>query len=229
MASPLGSSLAGMRSADRPPEPVARPLDPESAEWVRTLSAIGPEYEAALARLHELLLRICRSELRRRQHGITGPEVDDIAHQAAADALLAVTSKVDRFRGEAQFTTWAFKFAMFEVSNKLGRHFWRDPGVPLDTEAWERLPDRFGLDPARESEWRDLVAALRKAVDEILTEHQRTLLKAILFGVPIDALAAQLGTNRNAIYKTVFDARRKLRAFLVTNGYLGDNDVSRLT
>jgi RNA polymerase sigma-70 factor, ECF subfamily len=203
--------------------------DPESDEWVRALTASGPERDDALARLHGLLLRISRSELNRRagQHRITGPELDDIAHQAAADALLAVTGKLGQFRGESRFTTWAFTFVVFEVSGKLGRHFWRTPDVTLDAEDWDRLPDRFGLLPEDESEWRELMAALHEAVDQELTPHQRRLFVAIVLnGVPLDALVAELDSNRNAIYKSLFDARRKLRANLVANGYL-DNDPAR--
>ena len=157
-----------------------------------------------------------------------GPELDDLAHQAAADAVVAVIAKIGEFRGESRFTTWAYKFVIFEVSAKIGRHFWRQPRVPMEAADWERLPDRFGLDPARESEWRDLARALRQAVEEELTEHQRRVFIAIAVnGVPLDALVAELGSSRNAIYKTMFDARRKLRACLVANGYLPENPVRR--
>jgi RNA polymerase sigma-70 factor (ECF subfamily) len=205
-------------------------MDPDSTEWVRTLGGGGPEREDALHRLHELLLRIARSELHRRagQHRLVGPELDDVAHQAAADALLAITGKIDQFRGDSRFTTWAFKFVVFEVSSKIGRHFWRDPDVSLDAEDWDRLPSRFGLEPSDESEWRDLLAGLRRAVDDELTERQRTLFVAIVLnGVPLDAMVARLGSNRNAIYKTLFDARRKLRANLVANGYLDHHKPTR--
>jgi RNA polymerase sigma-70 factor, ECF subfamily len=204
----------------------ARPgqLDAESARWVSALTRAGPEREAALARLHGLLLRIAHAEMHRRgpRAQITGPELDDLAHQAAADALLAITGKIGQFRGDSRFTTWAYKFVIFEVSAKIGRHFRRPPTVPLDTEDWERLPDRFGFDPARQSEWRELLTALRRAVNEKLTERQRAIFVAIVLnGVPLDALVLELGSNRNAIYKTLFDARRKLRADLAANGYLG--------
>ena len=205
-------------------------LDPESAGWLSALTRTGPAREAALTRLHELLVRIAHAELRRRgpQPQITGPELDDLAYQAAADALLAITGKLGQFRGESRFTTWAYKFVVFEVSAKLGRHFWRRPTVPLGGEAWERLPDRFGFDPAQQSEWRDLLAALRRAVDEELTPRQREVFVAIVVNdVPLDALAIQLGSNRNAIYKMVFDARRKLRAALAANGYLGPESSRR--
>jgi RNA polymerase sigma-70 factor, ECF subfamily len=198
-------------------------LDGESAQWIRDLSDSGLGRQQVLARLHELLLRIARGELRRRsgQHPITGPELDDIAHQAATDALLAITGKLDQFRGESRFMTWAYKFVILEVSAKLGRHFWQRPTVALETEDWDRLPDRFGMGPAEHAQWRGLIDALHRAVDEELSERQRQVFVAIVLrGVPLDALVVQLGSNRNAIYKTMFDARRKLRAALAANGYL---------
>jgi RNA polymerase sigma-70 factor (ECF subfamily) len=201
------------------------PFDPDSGQWIRELGGAEPQREAALARLHGLLLRIARSELRRRgsQLRISGPELDDLAYQAAADALLAITVKLRQFRGESKFTTWAYKFVIFEVSAKIGRHFWATPAVPMDTEDWERLPDRLGLDPARETERRELADAVRRAVDEHLTLRQRQIFVAIVInGVPIDALATELGSTRNAIYKTMFDARRKLRGALTASGYLND-------
>jgi RNA polymerase sigma-70 factor, ECF subfamily len=154
--------------------------------------------------------------------GITGPELDDLAHQAASDAMLAIIAKLDTFRGESRFTTWAYRFVMLEVSSKLGRHFWRQhPAASLDTEDWDRLPDRFGLDPGEQAEQADLMAAVRRAVEEALTAHQRRLFVAIVVnGIPLDALVAQSGMSRNSIYKAVFDARRKIRAYLVANGYL---------
>jgi RNA polymerase sigma-70 factor (ECF subfamily) len=191
---------------------------------------VGPEHDATTVRLHALLLRVARSEAYRRsaQLRIAGPELDDLAHQAAADAMVHVVAKVDKFRGESRFTTWACKFAIFEMSTKIGRHFWRHPTTSMDAEDWDQLPDRFGLDPAETSEWGALVVALRAAVDHDLTDHQRRIFVAIVLnGVPLDALVAELGSNRNAIYKTLFDARRKLRASLVTNGYLADNPSRR--
>jgi RNA polymerase sigma-70 factor, ECF subfamily len=200
-------------------------LDPDSAEWLRLLADTGPPREAALARLHEMLVRIARGEAGRRapRLRLAGPELDDLAYQAAADALIAITGKLGQFRGESRFTTWAYKFVVFEVSAKLGRHFWRHPEVPLEAEDWNRLPGRFGFDPAQEAEWRDLLAALRRAVDEELTARQRRVFVAlVLTGVPLDALVIELASSRNAIYKTLFDARRKLRAALAANGYIGD-------
>ena len=132
-------------------------LDAESAEWRRALVGTGPRREEALVRLHGLLLRIARGEVARRgpRLQLSGPELDDLAHQAADDALVAITSKIGQFRGESRFTTWAYKFVIFEVSTKIGRHFWRHPSVPFNAEDWDRLPGRFGFDPAHEAEWRD--------------------------------------------------------------------------
>jgi RNA polymerase sigma-70 factor (ECF subfamily) len=207
---------------DRPASPVQ--LDPESAGWLGALAGTGPQREVALARLHEMLLRIAQRECRRRgpRLRITGPELDDLAYQAAADAMMAITRKLGQFRGESRFTTWAYKFVILEVSGKIGRHFWRNPAVPLDAEDWDKLPDRFGFEPAREAEWRDLLAALRRAVDTELSPRQRQVFVAIVVNaVPLDALAIELSSNRNAIYKMMFDARRKLRAALAANGYMG--------
>jgi RNA polymerase sigma-70 factor (ECF subfamily) len=205
-------------------------LDPESAEWLGALAGRDPQREAALTRLHGMLLRIAQRECRRRgpRLRITGPELDDLAYQAAADALVAITAKLGQFRGESRFTTWAYKFVIFEVSAKIGRHFWRNPGVPLGDEDWNRLPDRFGFEPAREAEWRDLLVALRRAVDTELSPRQRQVFVAIVVNaVPLDALVVELGSNRNAIYKTMFDARRKLRAALAANGYMGHDTAGR--
>src|SRR5947207_5379294 len=175
---------------EQAPAAVSR-LDPDSAGWLRMLSGTGPAHEAALARLHEMLVRIAQAEVGRRGRRlrIAGPELDDLAYQAAADALIAITGKLGQFRGESRFTTWAYKFVIFEVSDKIGRHFWRNPAVALDAEDWDRLPDRFGFGPAHEAEWRDLLAALRRAVDQQLTAHQRMVFVAIVLnGVPLDTL-----------------------------------------
>jgi RNA polymerase sigma-70 factor (ECF subfamily) len=115
------------------------------------------------------------------------------------------------------------------VSAKIGRHLWRHPSVPLDGEDWDRLPDRFGFDPAQQAEWRDLLAALRRAVNTELTARQREVFVAIVLNdIPLDTLVLELASNRNAIYKVLFDARRKLRAALDANGYLRA-DTSRHT
>ena len=203
--------------------PTESTLDEDSAAWVGGLSGAGVEHDAAIARLHALLLRIAHVEAGRRAgiNGIVGPELEDLAHQAAADACLSIVRKIDEFRGDSKFTTWAYKFVIYEVSNKFSRHTWRRADVQLGEDVWQRLPGRLGTDPEDVVGSRELVVAVRKAVHETLTPHQRRIFVAIVLeATPLDVLATELGSNRNAIYKTLFDARRKLRAHLVTDGYI---------
>ncbi|KOV97937.1 RNA polymerase sigma 70 [Streptomyces sp. NRRL WC-3723] len=199
-------------------------MDPESAAWVDALEdSDGPEYEQACARLHTLLVRIAMDDVFRRgpRYRITGPELNDLAHQAAADALMRITHKIHDFRGEARFTTWAFRFVMLEVSSKLGRHFWRVSNARFDPEEWAQIPDRAGVDPVSHSQARELVEAIRDAVDTALSARQRQVFTALVVnGVPLETLASELETNRNALYKTIFDARKKLRARLVASGHI---------
>jgi RNA polymerase sigma-70 factor (ECF subfamily) len=206
--------------------PTERELDAESAEWLRRLSAgDGARLQEAEGELHARLLRIALAEVRRRSAStpVTGPEVSGIAHQAADDAMLAILAKLASFRGESRFITWAYRFVILEVSSKLGRHYWRDPPVTLDAGQWERLPDRLGIDPEQHAESAAILAEVRRVVDAELTAHQRRIFVAVVVdGIPLDALAARLSLQRNAIYKVIFDARRKIRRALVANGYLED-------
>lgn len=205
-------------------------LDEESSAWLRRLGAGGGERHAAERELHARLVRIALAEVRRRSAStpVTGPELDDVAHQAAGDAMLAILAKLGDFRGESRFITWAYRFVILEVSAKLGRHYWRNPPVALDAGQWERLPGRLGIDPARQAEAAGILAEVRRVVDEELTSHQRRVFVAIIVdGIPLDALAAELGLRRNAIYKVIFDARRKIRRALVANGYLDEPALER--
>jgi RNA polymerase sigma-70 factor (ECF subfamily) len=214
-----GGSLSGVECV-RLPTP---DLDEESAGWLRRLGADGGERQAAERELHARLVRIALAEVRRRSAStpVTGQELEDVAHQAAGDAMLAILAKLGDFRGESRFITWAYRFVILEVSSKLGRHYWRNPPVALDAAQWERLPDRLGIDPAEHAESAGILAEVRRVVDDELTSHQRRVFVAIVVdGIPLDALAAKLGLQRNALYKVIFDARRKIRRALVANGYL---------
>lgn len=185
----------------------------------------GRDRDAALSRLHAMLLRAARTELGRRapRAGISGPEVDDLAHQAADDAVVSILRRMSEFRGESRFTTWAYKFAILEVSSKLGRHFWNRPTLSLEWDQWDQLPARFGVAPELAAEAREMITVVRAAVDNVLTDRQRHVFVALVVdGIPLDALAAKMATDRNALYKVMFDARRKIRAELVTKGYLID-------
>ncbi|HEY7047204.1 MAG TPA: sigma-70 family RNA polymerase sigma factor [Jatrophihabitantaceae bacterium] len=205
-------------------------VDPESVVWIESLAAGAPGRDAALARLHALLLRAARAELSRRaaRSRIAGAELDDLAHQVAADALMSITRRLTSFRGESRFTTWAYRFVILEVSSKLGRHFWSRGDVVLEPEQWDQVPARLGVTPEAAAEAGELFAAVRSIVETQLTSRQREIFVALLVqGIPADALAVKLQTNRNAIYKAMFDVRRKIRATLVTDGYLGDSTSIR--
>jgi RNA polymerase sigma-70 factor (ECF subfamily) len=196
-------------------------LDADSREWLRSLRAVDGTRDAAIARLHALLLRGARFEVARRWPALPhlrGNELDDIANEAADDALMSVLRRLDDFRGASRFTTWAYKFALLEAAVKLRRRAWQGREIPLEPEDWGALANP-GLDPGAEAEQSELLAAVQTAIAEILTPHQRSVLVALaLNDVPIDVLAERLNTNRGALYKTLHDARRKLRKHLDERG-----------
>jgi RNA polymerase sigma-70 factor, ECF subfamily len=193
------------------------PLDDESRRWLRDLRSEGRTKEDAVARLHELLLRAARFEVARRRATLPhlrGSDLDDVAFQAADDALLSVLRRLDDFRGASRFTTWAYKFALLEAAVKLRKRAWQGREVPLEPESWA-LFSSSGLEPDAEAEQSELLERIRAAIADELTPHQRRVLIALAVnGVPIDVLAERLGTTRGALYKTLHDARRKLRAHL---------------
>jgi len=203
-------------------EPRARPLlDEESRAWLRDLRSDGGTREEALARLHALLLRAARFECARRWQALPhlrGNDLDDIANQAADDALVSVLARLDDFRGASRFTTWVYKFALLEAAVKLRKRSWQGREVPLEPETWS-LFTSAGIEPDAEVEQSELLRTLQQAIAHVLTPHQRSVLVALaLNGVPIDVLAERLGTNRGALYKTLHDARRKLRKHLKERG-----------
>jgi len=199
------------------PAPIVQPYD-----WVATLRAGGTAGDRALAELHALLLRAARFEALRRRGSlpwIAAAELDDLVLQAADDALVAVLGRLDSFRGASRFTTWAYKFAIYSTAVTLRRRAWRDREVSLAPELWDVVPDRSGS-PLQQVEDGELRTALRCGI-ESLTPHQRDVLVAVaLEQVPVDVLAERLGTTRGALYKTLHDARRKLRAQLADQGLL---------
>jgi RNA polymerase sigma-70 factor (ECF subfamily) len=195
---------------------VAR-LDAESHEWVSDLRSDGASHEHAVRRLHELLLRAARFEVARRRPTLPhlrGNELDDIALEAADDALMSVLARLDTFRGESRFTTWVYKFGLYEAAVKLRRRAWQGREIPIEPESWGMFASGLG-EPDEEAAQSELLAAVQDGIRETLTPHQRTVLVALaLNGVPIDVLAERLGSTRGALYKTLHDARAKLRAHL---------------
>jgi RNA polymerase sigma-70 factor, ECF subfamily len=197
-------------------------LDTESAAWLRALAAEGPDRDDAVERLHALLLRAALTEVARRRSSAAaaGGNLEDLAIRAADDALMAVLRKLHTYRGASRFTTWAYKFALLEAAAALRRRPWHGRELPLEAEGWARLPDHGGTSPAGQAEASELIDAIRDAIAEVLTPHQRGVLVALtLNDVPIDVLAERRGTTRNALYKTLHDGRRKLRARLAENGF----------
>jgi RNA polymerase sigma-70 factor (ECF subfamily) len=155
----------GPRSHDATARP-GQHFDAESRRWVEGLTARSRRREEALARLHALLLRVARHEVNRRRGwlgAISGPELDDVAHQAADDALLTIAAKVGEFRGASRFTTWAYKFAVLQVSGKMARHAWRQHPPELDDDVLRQVPDRLTPLPHDRAEEREQLRILQAA------------------------------------------------------------------
>ena len=200
----------------RPPS-----LDDESRAWLDALRTEGRTKDEAIARLHALLLRAARFEIARRRVTmpyLRGDELDDLAAEAADDAVVSVLRRLDDFRGLSRFSTWAYKFALLEAAVKLRKRAWQSREIPLEDETWNRLASaRPG--PDDQAETGVLLGAVREGIANGLTPHQRRVLLALAVdGVPIDVLADRLGSTRGALYKTLHDARRKLRAHLAERG-----------
>ena len=210
MAMTDGSAPAGRR------EP-----DPHSAAWVAALTGPEGQRDAALGRLHRVLLRAALFEIDRRgdETGCgRGDDLDDLALQAAEDALKAIISRLHTYRGDSRFTTWACKFALFEVGVKLRRREWHDREIPREPVVRAELTARRAS-PDADAHTAELIAAVTDAIADALTDHERAVLIALTFHeVPIDVLAERLGTTRGAVYQTLHDARRKLNARLRAQG-----------
>jgi RNA polymerase sigma-70 factor (ECF subfamily) len=219
---PRMSSRLPMSAAESEP----RRAEADSRAWLGALRAHGPDRDEAVARLHELLLRAARFEVSRRRAALShirGEELDDIALQAADDALVAVLAKLDDYRGASRFTTWAYKFALLEAGVRMRRRAWQEREVVIEPEAWPQVADA-GQGPHGRAETGELMRALRDSIDGCLTDHQREVLVALaLNGVPLDVLAERLNTSRGALYKTLHDARRKLRTELARRGFALDS------
>jgi RNA polymerase sigma-70 factor, ECF subfamily len=202
-------------------EPQPRTLDTESREWLQALRAEGPTRDEAIARLHTLLLRATRFEVARRRPTLPhlrGNELDDIALEAADDALMSVLARLDDFRGASRLSTWVYKFGLLEAAVKLRRRAWQGREIPLEPETWGLFASA-SPEPDAEAERSELLELVQNGIETALTPHQRRVLVALaLNGVPIDVLADRLTTTRGALYKTLHDARQKLRAHLTESG-----------
>jgi RNA polymerase sigma-70 factor (ECF subfamily) len=201
-------------------------LDQESRDWLDQLGSDGPVRSSAIEALFDMLLRVARHEAQRRRGSLPRQvvgELDDLARQAADDALAAVLRKLGEYRGASRFTTWAYKFAMFEVSTALRREAWRGRSITIEDAAWSQVADRMPVDPQAEMNVRELLAAVEHAVATNLTPRQRDVFVSIVvLEVPVDVVADRQGSSRGAIYKVLHDARRKLRVALADQGWDAD-------
>jgi RNA polymerase sigma-70 factor (ECF subfamily) len=215
-------------SHDRSAPRQAGGTPPPGEDWIAELTSAGPMREDALRRLHELLLRGARFQVSRMsalRAMVGAAQVDDIITLAADEAMVAVLGKLTTFEGRSRFTTWAYKFAVLQAAVELRRHAWSRREVPLET-----APPLIEPRPSPDQyvEGAELAAAVREAIDRVLTPHQRRIALALIVDeVPIDVLAERLGTNRNALYKTLHDARSRLRAHLALEGYLTPSTRAR--
>jgi RNA polymerase sigma-70 factor (ECF subfamily) len=209
-------------AATRTREAAAPGLPDEARRWITALRGPAPERDRALEELHALLLRAARFELGRRRGQLphlAPSDLDDLAVQAADDALMAILAKLDSFRGTSRFTTWAYKFALLEAGVKARRRAWHGREIVIDDQTWPEFAAN-GRSAQKCLEDGEMLRALRDAVHTSLTPHQREVFTALaLNGIPIDVLAERLGTTRGALYKTLHDARRKLRSALDAAGY----------
>ena len=198
-----------------------------NAEWLVALKADGAPQTTALSDLRAYMLRASRYALSRQQHALrlASTDIDQLAEDAAQDALSSLLEHLDDFRGESQFTTWAYTFAVNAALVAARRERWGR--VPLERLLDE--PDLVGRlgggtgalpDPQRRALQSEMLTALRDAIEAHLTPRQRQALTAVVFeGVPLDELARHWASNRNALYKLLHDARRKLKAQLRARGF----------
>jgi len=207
---------------DTNPDVSALAAAPGLEEWHLDLHAHGARREEAVASLQGLLLRAARFEVFRRRDSLpqlSAVELDELAQDAADDAAVSVLRRLDDFRGESSFRTWVYKFALLEASVKVRRRAWRDREVTLEPEHWESLA-HVGPGPDDDAENSALLEAVREGIRTALTPRQRqVLVSTVLEGVPIDVLAERLGSNRNALYKMLHDARGRLREHVAAAGF----------
>jgi RNA polymerase sigma-70 factor (ECF subfamily) len=198
--------------------PATAPTAAAQVDWVTALTLPGPAQDRALRDLHGLLVHAARRQVHRMGGGAGARDVDDLANQAADEALVALLGKLHTFEGRSRFTTWAYKFAVLHAANAVRAAAWRGREIHLD--GLDLVVDA-APEPGQYAEAHDLAAVVRRLLATALTPHQRRVVVALVVDeVPIDVLAERLGTNRNALYKTLHDARRRIRSALVLEGLL---------
>lgn len=202
--------------------------DPASnGEWLERLSLPGEVRDEAVSRLHGLMVRAARHQVHRMPEALAlgAARREEIVLSAADEATVSVLNRLEAFEGRSRFTTWAFKFGILHAGVEVRRAAWKDREVELvpthDVTTTDPSPEGY-------AETRDLAAALGRAIEQALTPHQRRVTLALLVDeVPIDVLAERLATTRNALYKTLHDSRKRLRAQLRLAGYLPPDEGGR--
>ncbi len=192
-----------------------------STVWPEAPGEVMAQPDETAVRLNEMLLRTAGNEISRRRTALPMGDLDadDLAQQVAKSALAAITANLGDHDGRTAFTIWASKYVVAEISAEIARLAWRTVSIPADQEHWARLPALAGLSADEQASWTRAVAALRRAVTEDLSEQQRAAFQAVVLGnIPIDVLAMELRSTRNAVYKALFEARRKLRNSLAADG-----------
>jgi RNA polymerase sigma-70 factor (ECF subfamily) len=199
-------------------------------EWLQDLNAGGSVQETAIADLRDLLLRAALYFFSRNLEDLKGLDRDEILQRAedcAQDALIAVMDHLPDFRGDSKFTTWAYKFAINKALMAARRERWK--GVSLDELAssdeghfqeWKNQDKSEGITPEQSAMLAEIQSIILDVLQRDLTERQRRVLILMVFHeVPMDEVARLLDTNRNAIYKLLHDARRKLKIRLQARGF----------
>jgi RNA polymerase sigma-70 factor (ECF subfamily) len=218
--------MADARALSRPTTPAWQGGEEDPQDWVQALRSEPSGREAAQARLNELLLQAARSEANRRwSRAAAEVEPGDLAIEAATAAVLAIASDLDGYSGGTRFMTWACKYVIYRLSDAAGRRFWHS-APPAEELDWKRLATRPGAPAADSIHWREIRAALGRAVDDELTANQRAVFIAVTLGdLAAEALTSGLGPSRNAIYQALFEARRKVAARLTAEGILHTQQI----
>lgn len=191
--------------------------------WLLDLRAGGARREAALVDLRAILVRALPQGMSR-WLSPENPEFEPFIEDTAQETLLRVLNGLDSFEGRSQFTTWVYKISVRVALNELRRRRWRDVSLEglMEDEADDSAPRQFASSdpsPERVVERADILRRVQRILTEELTERQRAAMHAInMQGVPIEEVARRMGTNRNALYKLLHDARLRLKHRLEREG-----------
>lgn len=193
-------------------------------EWVDLLS--GEPDNEALETLRALLVRGLRYTLSSRVNS----NLDALVEDFTQEALLKILDKLDSFRGESQFTTWAQKIAVRVALTELRRKRWKDTSLDALTTSADgtsilepAILSDPGPSPEDQTSQQGMIYLVQKMIAEELTERQRQAIVAVMLeGKPMDVVAAEMNTNRNALYKLIHDARLRLKRKLSEAGITAD-------